>query len=245
MKEQFVKVDLSNTTWDSACFRSMVVRTKEVIYKFMENGSSVDSKDSKNIGIALNFLSELENSVPLFNGCSPADSVEFPKIENARELVKSFFPKGFNWLPEYSQVAEKLDLSASFGLGLFFYGGTGRGKSTILLGLSQWLKENKYPFVSEVSLRDHFVYGISDLMNKFQEGVILLDNVNGDYGSFLQTIDKVEKSRGKFRVFAASSLSAADFVNEYGSRCASILNAICSRIEFKGESLREKVDLKW
>lgn len=243
MNKVLFKVDLSNSSWDSAYFRRKVIGTKDVIYDLMGNGSSVDSK---RINEAISFLSHLEKGAQLVvNGCSPADSVEFPKIENARELVKSFLPQGFNWLPEYSQVAEKLDLSASLGSGLFFYGGSGRGKSTILLGLSQWLKDNQYPFTFDRGVGLSFSIDLMNMMDNFKEGVILIDDVNGDIGKFEETLDIIEKSRGKYRIFAASSLSAADFVNRYGSRCASILNAVCSRIEFKGESLREIVDLNW
>lgn len=241
MKKNIFKVDLSNSPWDSACFRSKVVGTKEVIYKLMENGSSVDSES---IEKALFFLSHLENAVPLVNGCSPVDSVCFPVIEDPRELVKGFLPEGFNWLPEYTQVTEKINLYASLGNGLFFYGGTGRGMTHLLLGLSRWLKENKYPFITDFS----FSWDLKDFMNNFQEGVIILDDVNTGWDIkhiFEYVLDRVEKSRGKFRLFAASRLSAAEFVEIYGSRCASILNAVCARIEFKGESLRKEVNLKW
>ena len=95
-------------------------------------------------------------------------------------------------------------------------------------GMIEWAKEN---VISS---------GLQDKPIRF-----LIDDVNGDIGKFEETLDIIEKSRGKYRIFAASSLSAADFVNRYGSRCASILNAVCSRIEFKGESLREIVDLNW
>ena len=243
MEKTIFKVDLSNSPWDSACFRSKVVGTKEVIYKLMEtqNGSSVDSEE---IEKALFFLSHLEKAVPLVNGCTPADSVKFPKIDDPTELVQSFLPEDFFWIPEYTQVAENLFVSDTIGKGLFFYGGTGRGMTTLLYGLAQWLKENQYPYIFDQS----FSWEVKDFMNNFQEGIIIFDNVNEGWESvhsFKDILDRVEKSRGKFRVFAASRLSAASFVNNYGSRCASILSAVCARIEFKGDNLREEVDLNW
>lgn len=239
MEKTFLKIDLSNSPWDSAYFRLKVIGTKGVIYDLMENGTS----DSKRINDAILFLSHLENAVKLVNGCTPADHVAFPKIENARELVKSFLPEDFYWLPEYSQVAEELDQSASLGSGLFFYGGSGRGMTTILLGLCRWFKDNKYPY----TFASHYASETNNFMDIFPEGAIIIDNIDDAYNHpFLdEVIDRIEKSRGKYRLFAASRLSAKGFVNKYGPRCASIFNAVCSRIEFKGESLREKVDLNW
>lgn len=245
MEKSIFKVDLSNSVWDSACFRSKVVGTKEVIYKLMENGSFADSENS--IGAALYFLTLLEEAVPLVNGCSPNDSVEFPKIESpkelVRELVKRFLPVDVPnmMIPDYITLAEKLDVTASTGKGVFLYGGTGNGKSTFLLGLSQWLKDNKYPFIHSTDSYDY--NKIIDFMNNFQEGVIIMDDLNGGYDSwyFIKILDRIEKSYGKFRLFAASSLSAVEFVKAYGTRCASILKSVCSLVEFRGGSFRKKI----
>lgn len=247
MKKNILEVDLSNFTWDSDCFRSKVVEAKEIIYKLTENRFSV--VDPESINEAISFLSLLETSVTLKNGCSPKDSICFPAIEDpktfVKTIVKSFLSERFSMLPDYLRVAEGLELLPS-GLGLFFYGGSGRGKSTILLGLSQWLKEKNYPFVcySPYTTRECEIF---DFMDSFQEGVIIIDDVNGGYGAFFSTIlDRVEKSNGKFRVFVASSLSPSEFINKYGMRCVSILKGICSFIKFEGDSLREKiVDLKF
>ena len=247
MEKNIFKVDLSNSPWDSACFRSKVVGTKEVIYKLMENGSFADSENK--IGATLYFLSLLEKAVPLINDCSPNDSVEFPKIENSKELVKELIkrilPAGvFNMGPDYLTLAEKLEVTASTGKGVFIYGGTARGKSTFLLGLSQWLKDNKYPFIFSTYSHDNKIF---DFMNNFQEGVIILDDVNDGWDIkriFEFVLDRVEKSWGKYRLFAASRLSFAEFVETYGSRCASILNTVCSLVEFQGDSFRKEVILK-
>lgn len=176
-------------------------------------------------------------------GMQVPDEKVYIKTDEAKSKIIYYgleFVDNFQWLPEYDNVVEWL--TDNKGLGLFLYGGCGRGKTVLA----------KY-ILPTLLLKEHGkvlrYYDIQECKTKFDEikekKLISLDDVGTEeiimnYGNklepFSEIMDLVEK-KSKL-IVVTSNLTYEQLVERYGIRVIDRIKSTTKRILFKGESLR-------
>jgi DNA replication protein DnaC len=162
-------------------------------------------------------------------------------LENCFRYFLSLQEVGFEWLPEYGEIAAWLENSR--GLGLFLHGSCGRGKSM--------LARYVIPAILLKYCAKKMTCYDSREMNRLTDEVLSkrlisldeigVENVSVDYGNrrdaFFEVMDSVEKE-GKL-VVVSTNLSGEEVLRRYGERVFERIVATTKQVEFKGGSLRK------
>lgn len=177
------------------------------------------------------------------HGMQIPDNKVYFKIPDAKikmqKLFEVFVP-GYEWIPEYDQVADWL--TDNKGRGLFLYGNCGRGKTMLAkyiipaLLLSDCQKVMSY-------------FDIIDLKDKFdelkQKKILAVDDIGTEeiivkFGNrtdvFAEIMDIVEK-KSKL-IVVTSNYQKEELLNRYGRRILDRIIATTTRVCFVGKSFR-------
>lgn len=163
------------------------------------------------------------------------------RLTDALAYILSFYDKHSLWLPEYDEVANWL--ADNKGLGLFMYGNCGRGKSILGRYVLPALLLQHHGKVASVYDMHQMNSRLDEVLKKH---ILSLDDVGTEepvnvYGNkrlaFAEIVDAAEK-QGKLLI-TSSNLDADQIARLYGDRTLDRIKAICKRIPFRGNSLRQ------
>jgi DNA replication protein DnaC len=167
------------------------------------------------------------------------------RVPDAHQLLANamfhFLGGGFQWLPEYDQVADWL--TDNKGTGLFMYGQNGRGKTVLAQRVLPAIFLQYFNLVLKVVNAQQMNSELESLLKK---RVVSLDDVGTEdvrmnYGercwAFPEIIDSAEK-KGHL-VVITTNLGRDEIAQKYGIRTLERIKSTTTRILFKGVSMRK------
>ncbi len=166
------------------------------------------------------------------------EECEYLITETMMQVDKTI--KNFEFLPEYSEIAEYL--SNTKGQGLFLVGSVGRGKSVIAEKVIPILFHHAQKKIVSVY---HALKLGKQLDEAERKKFLVVDDVGtesiyNNYGSksesFADLIAMVE--RNSSLIFITTNLNSQQFFDRYGERILSRIGKLCRIIKFEGKSLR-------
>lgn len=150
------------------------------------------------------------------------------------------------WLPEYAEVADWL--SNNQGKGLLCMGDCGRGKTQItrdiLPRIFNCYLRLAYNYCTAKQLKDEF-----DKMSRYK--IICIDDIGTEakvksYGNTRDYIeDLVDQCEQDHKLLICSTnLTADELLQRYDLRVFDRLKALCRRVVFEGDSMRDETNHK-